>query len=210
MIRNLLVCCLVSSTAAAAELAIRDLRLGVASRPADFDFTITAPLAEVSGSDAFDGGLSLEGGLRWSFAPTGSSFGLVAGADLALDGQSYDGGDGLATAWLKASAGCGWAATDQLTVLAEGLIGYGLSDLSLPASASAAAYTADGTALGYEARLTGTWQFTRDFNAGLMAGWLVADHDLSGADSELKITQSGWYAGVVFSWRLDDLPLPLE
>lgn len=210
MIRQLLACGLLTATATAAELTVRDLRLGVATRPSDFDFTVTSPLAEVSGTDAFDGGLSIEGGVRWSFAPTGNSLGLVAGADLALDGQGYDSGDGLATVWLKAAAGLGWAATDQLTVLAEGLVGYGLSDLSLPATGSTAVYEADGTSVAYEGRLTGTWQFTRGFNAGVMLGWLVAEHDLAGEDSDLTIDQSGWYAGLVFGWRIDDVPPPLE
>lgn len=210
MKRQLLAGCLLAATAPAAELVVQDIRLGISSRPTDFDFTITAPLAEIDGSDAFDGGLSLEGGLRWSFARTGDSIGLIAGLDLAMDGQGYDGGDGLATIWAKAAGGLGWAASDRLTLMVEGLLGYGLSDLRLPESRSATAYTADGTALAYEARLTGTWQFSRGFNAGLMAGWLIAEHDLSGDDSDLRIEQSGWYAGVVFSWRISDLPEPLE
>jgi hypothetical protein len=194
----------------AAELVVRDIRLGVATRPTEFDFTITSPLAEVDGSDAFDGGLVLEGGIRWSFAHAGDRLGLVAGADLAFEGQSYDGGEGLNTMMAKAAAGLGWAATDQLTLLGEGLVGYGVSTLKLPGTAAAGDYEADGTTLAYEARITGTWQFTRGFNAGLMAGWLIASHDLSGDDSDLTIDQSGWYAGLVMSWRIDDVPTSLE
>ncbi len=210
MIRPILLSCILLPCAAAAELVVRDIRLGVATRPTEFDFTITSPLAEVDGTDAFDGGLVLEGGIRWSFAHAGDRLGLVVGADLAMEGQSYDGGDGLSTMMAKASAGLGWAATDRLTVLGEGLVGYGLSTLKLPATAAAGDYEADGTTVAYEARVTGTWQFTRGFNAGLMAGWLIASHDLSGDDSDLTIDQSGWYAGLVMSWRIDDVPTPLE
>lgn len=210
MIRPTLLSCLLLSSAAAAELVVRDLRLGVATRPTEFDFTITSPVQQVDGSDAFDGGLVLEGGIRWSFAQAGDRLGLVAGADLAFEGQSYDGGDGLNAILAKAAAGVGWAATDRLTVLGEGLIGYGLSTLALPATNAAAAYEADGTTLAYEIRFTGTWQFTRGFNAGLMAGWLIAEHDLSGDDSDIVLEQSGWYAGLVMSWRLDDTPTSLE
>ncbi len=210
MIRSLLCCCVLLPAVTAAELVVRDLRLGVVTRPSEFDFTLSSPLAEVSGSDAFGGGLSVEGGVRWSFARTGDTFGLIAGADLALDGQSYDGGDGLTTGWAKAAAGLGWAATDRLTVLGEGLVGYGLSRLRLPATAAAADYSADGTAFAYEGRVTGTWQFTRGFNAGLIAGWLIAQHDLSGDDSDLTLKQNGWYAGLVMSWRINDLPEGLE
>jgi hypothetical protein len=211
VIRLLLLSCVLLTTAAAAELVVRDVRLGVATRPSDFDFTMTSPLAEISGSDAFDGGLSLEGGLRWSFAPVGSSLGLVVGADLAMDGESYgSGGDGLNTLWGKASAGLGWAVADRVTLIGEGLVGYGLSTLKLPKSSSTPAYDADGSAISYEGRVTGLWQFTRTFNAGLMAGWLVASHDLSGDTADLTIDQNGWYAGVVFSWRINDMPQALE
>lgn len=210
MIRPLLLSSFLLTSVMGAELAVRDLRLGVATRPTEFDFTITSPLTEVDGSDAFDGGLALEGGIRWSFAQAGDRMGLVAGADLAFEGQSYASGDGLNTMMAKASAGLGWAATDQLTVLGEGLVGYGLSTLRLPGTAAAGTYEADGTAVTYEVRVTGTWQFTRGFNAGLMAGWLVAEHDLSGDDSDITLEQSGWYAGLVMSWRIDDVPTPLE
>lgn len=210
MIRPLLLCCILLPCAATAELVVRDVRLGLATRPSEFDFTLTSPLAEVTGSDAFEGGLSIDGGVRWSFAHAGDSFGLVAGADLAIDGQSYDGGDGLSSFSAKVAGGLGWAATDRLTVMGEGLLGYGLSTIRLPASSAAAAYSADGTVLDYELRVTGTWQFTRGFNAGLMAGWLVASHDLSGDDSALTLEQNGWYAGLVMSWRIEDMPTPLE
>ena len=210
MIRPILLSCVLLPCAMAAELVVRDIRLGLVTHPTEFDFTITSPLAEVDGSDAFDGGLVLEGGIRWSFAHAGDRLGLVAGADLAMAGQSYDGGDGLSTMMGKVSAGLGWAATDQLTVIGEGLVGYGLSTLKLPGTAAAGDYEADGTTVAYEARVTGTWQFTRGFNAGLMAGWLVESHDLSGDDSDLTIDQSGWYAGVVMSWRIDDVPTSLE
>ena len=119
-------------------------------------------------------------------------------------------GDGLSTASARLSAGLGWAATDRLTVLGEALAGYGLSRIKLPASAAAADYSADGTVVTYEARVTGTWQFTRGFNAGLMAGWLVANHDLAGDDSSLTLKQNGWYAGLVFAWRISDQPSALE
>jgi len=210
VIRYLLLCSVLIPCAASAELAMRDIRLGIVTRPAAFDFTLETPLTSRSGSDAFDGGLSLDGGVRWSFARTGDSLGLVLGADLAFDGQTYDNADGLTSAWGKASAGLGWAITDRLTLLGEGLAGFGLSTLKLPATPAAPAFTADGTAVAYEARVSGLWQFTRDFNAGLMVGWLVASHDLSGDDSTLKLDQSGWYAGLVFAWRLSDTPAPLE
>ena len=210
MNRLILLSCFAIVTSSAAELVVQDVRLGLTTRPGDVDFTLQTSTVDREGSDAFDGGLSLEGGLRWSFAGTGDSFGVVLGADLAADGQTYDGGDGLVTGWAKASAGVGWAVNDQLTVLGEGLVGFGVSSLTLPATAASEEFTADGTAVAYEFRLTGTWQFTRGFNAGLIAGWLIAEHDLSGDDSDMTLEQSGWYAGLVLGWRIDDVPQTLE
>jgi len=212
VIRNLLLCCFLIPCASTAELVVRDVRLGLATRPGAFDFNLDTPLAKTSGSDAFDGGLSLDGGLRWSFARTGDSVGLVLGADLALDQQSYGGSssDGLTAMWGKGSAGVGWAATDRITVFGEGLVGLGRSSLQLPATTAAPSYEASGNAVAYEARVTGTWQFTRGFNAGLMLGWLVASHDLSGDDGTLTLDQSGWYTGLVFAWRINDTPSGLE
>lgn len=212
MIRSLLLSLSILAVAQAAELAIRDFRLGVASRPGDFDFAIASSTANPSGSDAFDAGASLEVGGRWSFARTGDSLGLVLGADLALDGQSYGSGgsSGLTTTYGKLAAGLGWAVNDRLTLLGEGLVGYGLSALKLPATTVAPELSASGTAISYEARLTATWQVSRDFNAGLMAGWLVTAHDLKDGDMTLTLDQSGWYAGLVFGWRITDLPSSLE
>lgn len=207
---QLLLACGVCSLLGSAELVVRDLRVAVGTRPADFDFDLTTSIARRSGSDAFDGGATVEGGLRWSLARPGDSLGLVVGADLAADAQSYGDGDGLATLWAKATIGLGWAATDRLTLLGEGLAGYGRSRLRLPATAAAEAFDAAGPAVAYEARLTGLWQVTRGFNAGLTAGWLVASHELDGDDSRLTLDQSGWYAALVFSWRLSDVPPRLE
>ena len=194
----------------AAELAVRDIHLGLATRPGDFDFDLSSSSANTSGSDAFDAGLSLEGGLRWSFARTGDSLGLVLGADLATDQMSYDGELGLSTLWARASAGLGWAATDRITVIGEILGGYGLSNLDLPATSVAPSLSASGSAISYETRVTGTWQFTRTFNAGLALGWLITSHDLSGDDVDITIDQGGWYLALLASWRISDTPPGLE
>jgi hypothetical protein len=205
----LLSCCLVAA-ASTAELAVRDIHLGLVNRPGDFDFDLKTSTVDISGSDAFDGGLSLEGGARWSFSRTGDSIGLIAGADIAVDRQSYDGGDGLTTLWGRAALGVGWAITDRLTLIGEGLAGFGLSSLKLPASQVAEEFTATGTAIDYEARVSATWQFTRDFGAGVIGGWMVASHDLSGDDTDITLDQNGWYVGLSAVWRMDDAPPGLE
>lgn len=193
----------------AAELVVRDIRAAAGSRPTDFDFTVTTPTVSGSGSDAFEGGLGLELGGRWSWARPGDALGVIAGADLILDAQSYGGSDGLATTWARACGGAGWALTDRVTLSAEVGLQYGISALSLPATTAAPAFDATGTAMGYDARVGGTWLATRSFGLGAHAGWLIASHDLSG-DADLTIDQAGWFAGLELVWRFTDAPPRLE
>lgn len=194
----------------AAELAVRDFRLGVATRPSDFHYSYSSPLSSGSGNDAFDTGLSIDGGGRWSFARPGDSVGVVLGAGLALDGQSYKGGDGLATTWGRVSAGVGWAPQDKWTLIGELGAMYGLSSIKLPSTAAAPAFKADGTATGYDARLVADYLLNRRTAVGFYAGWLVANHDLKDGSNKLKIDQSGWFAGLEMVWRFNDAPTRLE
>lgn len=193
----------------AAELVVRDIRLGLAGRPLDFSFSYTGVATAVDGDDAFEGGLGIEAGGRWSFARAGDSLGLVVGADLMLDALSYGGGDGLATSWLRPCAGPALAVGDDWTLAACVGLQYGLSALSLPGTASAPAFEADGTATGYDLRLEATWLATRRFGIGATAGWLIASHDLSG-DADITIDQSGWFVGLSAVWRFADAPPRLE
>lgn len=199
----------IASLAPAAELVVHDLRLGIGGRPLAFDYTFTAPTVSESGTDAFDAGLGFEVGGRWSFARAGDAFGLVVGADGILDGLSYSGGDGLATTWLRLSAGPGWAVADSWTLVAELGAQYGFSALSLPATDSAPAFNATGTGVGYDLRVGGSWLATRRFGVGAHVGWLMASYDLSG-DADMTIDQSGWFVGLEAIWRFADAPPRLE
>jgi hypothetical protein len=207
---RLLIAVLIAVPCAAAELAVRDLRLGLVTRPGEFDYTVTSPLSEVSGTDAFDAGLSAEAGLRWSFSRTGDSLGLIGGADLAIDTLEYGSGDGLATGWGRLAGGVGWALTDRLTVTGEAMAGVGWSLLSLPATAMAPAVDASGLAIAYELRAGAVCQATRGVGLGAFAGWLVSEHEVEDDDLTITLEQSGWYVGVQAVWRLDDAPPPLE
>lgn len=210
MKRILALVCILSATVPAAELVVRDIHLGLVNRPGDFDFDLKTSTVDTSGSDAFEGGLSLETGARWSITRTGDSIGLIAGADLAIDQQSYDGGDGLTSMWGRGALGIGWAINDRLIVTGEGLAGFGLSTLTLPQNDQNDELSADGTAFSYEGRITGIWQFNRSFGAGLIGGWLIASHDLSGDDTDITIDQNGWYIGLTATWRMSDAPPALE
>lgn len=209
MIRSTGLLLLVCAALPAAELVVRDLRLGIGTRPIAFDYAYTGVLTSSDGSDGFEAALGLEGGGRWSFARPGDALGLVVGADLALDAWSYGGAEGLATTWLRLSAGPGYALNDRLTLTAELGLQYGLSALALPATDSAPDFAATGTAMGYDLRVGGNWLATRRFGLGLFAGWLIASHDLSG-DADLTIEQSGWFAGLEAVWRFTDAPPRLE
>jgi len=193
----------------AAELVMRDLRLGLGTRPTDFDFTYSSPNTSGSGSDGFDAGLGIEVGGRWSFARVGDPLGLVVGADLMVDGLGYGGGDGLATTWLRLGAGPGWAFADSWTLSAEAGVQYGQSVLALPATQAAPEFSASGTSTGYDLRLNLGWMATRRFGLSACAGWLISSHSLDG-DASITIDQSGWFVGAAAVWRFSDVPERLE
>lgn len=194
----------------AAELVVRDLRLGLAMRPVGFDYTFTAPTVDDSGSDAFDAGMGFEVGGRWSFARPGDALGLIVGVDGLLDGLSYGGGDGLATTWGRLCIGPAWAVADRWTIAAEVGYQYGISAISLPETAGAEAFEASGTASGYDLRLTATWLMSSTFGVGVNAGWLMATYELSDDAVDLSVEQANWFAGVEVVWRFTDAPPRLE
>lgn len=200
---------LVTAGLPAAELVIRDVRLGMGTRPLDFTYDYSGNSANGSGDDSFDADLGIEGGGRWSFARSGDAFGLVVGGDLILDAWSYDGTDGMASTWLRLSAGPGWAITDRWTGIAEIGVQFGVTTLSLPATSQSPSFEADGTAIGYDLRIGANWMLTRRIGLGGHVGWLESTHDLSG-DADLTIEQSDWFIGLELLWRFNDAPTRLE
>lgn len=195
---------------AAAELAVRDLRVSVETRPTDFDYEYTAPLVSRSGTDGFDAGLGLSIGGRWSLSRPGSALGLVVGGDVSLDAQRYQGADGLATTWARLATGIGWSPSDRWTLLAEGGFLYGRSSISLPGTAAAPVFNASGDSTGYDVRLSGMRQIDRRLALSGTVGWLSMTHDLSEGDNTLRLNQAGWFAGIGLVWRFTDAPARLE
>lgn len=194
----------------ASELVVRDLRIAAESRPLAFTVTATTPTAQSSGSDAFTAALGLEIGGRWSFARPGDSLGLIVGADLANDGYTYGSGGTLGATTLRGSTGLGWAISDNLTLSAEFGAIFGKSALALPATSSAPAFSATGTATGFDVRLGGTWLLSRRFGLGCNAGWLSGSHKLSDGAVDLTLKQSSWFVGLEAVWRFNDAPARLE
>lgn len=194
----------------ASELVVRDLRVAAGSRPLAFSVTATTPTAESSGDDAFDAGLGLEVGGRWSFARPGDSLGLIAGGDVQTDGYTYASGGTLGVTALRGALGLGWAVNDSLTLTAECAYIMGTSALDLPATGSAPAFSATGTVTGYDVRAGGTWLLSRRFGVGMYAGWLSESHALSDSAVDLTLDQSNWYIGLEAVWRFSDAPPRLE
>jgi hypothetical protein len=200
---------LLACSGTAAELVVRDIRASAGIRPTAFDFTLATPTLQASGTDSFDAGIGLELGGRWSFSRPGDAVGLVVGIDGMLDGYSYGGGDGLATTWLRVSAGPGWAITDRWTLTGEVGAMYGVSAIALPPTTSSSDFSATGTATGYDVRLVTSWLLTRQFAVGAYVGYMMASHDLSG-DAAMTVDQSGMVGGLELIWRFTDAPPRLE
>lgn len=193
----------------AAEVVVRDLRLGAGLRSTGFDYTIQGATVDTSGSDAFDSGGAFEIGGRWSFANPGSALGLVVGLDAILEAMPYGDG-GLGTTWLRAAGGGGWAVSDRLTLV---------TDIGLLAGASAfdngedqhqGASSQTGSAFAYDLRVEATWLVTRRIGVGLHLGWQRAKHSLSDDNIDSAIQRSGWIAGVQMAWRFSRAPARLE
>ncbi len=210
MIRPVTLALLSCAVIQTAELVQRDFRVGASSLPVAFDWTVDSRSGSASGSDAFDAGLGIEAGGRWSFARTGDSLGLVLGADGLFDAWTYSQGQ-LGMTGVRVCAGPGLALSDRWSLNATAGVQYGLTRFSTDATASAPSFTATGTTFGYDLRLEGEALITRRFGLGLGAGWLIATHDLTGDDGiSVTLDQSGWFVGMVVFWRFSDTPTLLE
>ena len=210
--KPLLIClaCLIPNAGTAAELVVRDVRAALLVRSSDFEFDLDSPTFDRSGDDSFDSGTGFELGARYSFTPTGGSWGLVVGGDLTADWYSYDGGDGLAMYGLRAAGGGGWAVADDWTLVSELGVGYAFSEMTLPATSAAAEFTADGTSLFYDARLSCLYRVHERWSIHAHVGYMIASHDLSGDGVDLSIDQDGVWAGIGFTWLFSNKPTRLE
>lgn len=202
--------CLLPWALPAAELVVRDVRAAVLVRSSSFEFELDSPTFDRSGDDSFDSGTGIEVGARYSIAPTGSSWGLVFGGDVTADWYTYDGGDGLAMYGLRAAGGGGWALADRWTLVSELGVGYAFSEMTLPATNAAAEYTADGTSLFYDARLSCLFRVHERWSVHAHVGYMIASHDLDGSGVNITIDQDGIWAGIGFTWLFSNKPTRLE
>ncbi len=194
----------------AAELVLRDLGGQVVMLPTAFTFTSSSAGYSTSGSDSFRSGSGLELGGRYAYVPAGASFGAVAGLDLAGQWYTYAGGEGLTTYGLRPSLGAGWAPFDRLTLVAEAGVSAGASRFSLPASASAPAFSSTGTAFGYDLRLSGRWALSDRWRLQAALGYLTSSTKLSGGGVDFTLDQRGTYVALGVTWQFSTRPTRLE
>lgn len=199
------------STARSAELVMRDLQAVILARPTAFDFTLETPTYTRNGDDGFNAGTALALGGRYSLSRVGDPFGLVVGLDAVTESYSYGSQDFMFTYGMRGSLGLGYALSDRWSLTGDLGLAYGRTDLSLPASNAAPEFNADGSHLGYDARLTCLFAATRNLLISLHLGFMRMSHDLTTNQGDvLTLDQQGPYLGLGVSWRLSSAPVHVE
>jgi len=208
----LVLCSAVASglTAADAELVTRDLFVSFDSQPTDFSFTADSDVGSTSGDDAFDSGLGISLGGRWSLTQPGASLGLVVGSDLDVTSYRYENSAENFTFGARLIIGAGWAITDRWELLLEPTIEYGLATFAFPATQSYADYQADGTFFGYGLRLNAIHRFNDRWAVMGAIGWKRIDNDLSGDGIDLTLEQEGVSLSIGLLYRLSAAPARVE
>lgn len=193
-----------------AELVVRDLGISLSALPTGFSYTLSSPTIERSGEDAFQSGTELAFGGRHALARPGDAVGLVVGADLFSSTWTYTDGGYMLAAGLRASAGLGWAISDDWTLLVEPGLRYGVSTFNSSQSSTAAAYEASGTCSGFDGRVSAMWQMSPGLLLEGHCGWLSLTHDATSGDITQTIDQKGLYVGIGVVWRWSTAPTRIE
>ena len=214
MIRCLLlsatICCAAPLFAADAELVARDLFITLDSEPTAFTYTANGPTGTRSGDDAFDSGFGLSVGLRWSFTPSGSPLGLVAGADLGATNYRYQDGAANLTTGARVVLGAGWAFNDSWELLIEPTVEYGLARFNFPATVSYPSLKANGTYFGFGLRANTVWRISEDWALMGAIGWKRLTDNLSGGGIDLTLVQSGPCISIGALYRFSSAPTRIE
>ncbi|HYE04178.1 MAG TPA: hypothetical protein VEL07_01545 [Planctomycetota bacterium] len=196
-------------SAPAAELVVRDVRIGFEYLPTDFDYELTAPQGTRSGSDSFESTYGISLGSDWSLVGAGSTHGLVVGGELLVAQVTYADGDGMLYG-ARVEAGYAWAITDRWSVAAYALGGGGMMSFDLSAADSFPDYNASGTWFDYGAELRVQFNLTDHAAIALEGGWQAISADLSGDDIDLTLDLAGPAASLTFTWRFTTAPAPLD
>lgn len=206
----LLVATLVAAGAWAAELVVRNLYVDLEFLPADFDYEIDDGNGSQSGSDAFDTGLGLAVGARYSFARTGDSHGFLVGAQVVVAQAGFNGQGNLTDYGLRAEGGYGLALNDAWSVDLLARLGYGWSTFDISDNAVFPSASFSGTALTYGGALGVNWAVSERWQISTTVGYLMTNYDLSGNDIDLTLDRGGMSASLGFLYRLSNLPSTLE
>ena len=197
-----------ATAAHGAEIIRRDLQFSVATAPTSFDYTITSPSGDFSGSDGFDAAWMTRLGGRWAFTRPGWVVAPVAGIDLQYRSASYAGGGGLSGRGLALTAGGAWAITDRWSTDLEFALSFEQASLDLGGTSP---LTGDGSMTGTELRLRGVYMLNRSWSAGLETGWQSAQGSFTANQQrEVDLTIGGYSVGLMVIWRMSMRPAGLE
>lgn len=202
----------VCTCTAADEVAIRDLRLGVygMGKSASLDYTWDDGYGSASGTDSIDADSHGRVALTY-VAGQARPVGLIVGIGLAVDGASYDFGEGVKEDWagiiINGQVGAAFVLNRHLHVEAAAILGLGGGQVELKAPG----WDIDPATAGiyeYGVRLGGYGTFG-SFQVGLEAGWMSTHY----VGAEWDIPQigmtysedagfSGAFAGLTLGIRL--------
>ncbi len=210
VLRALLFAVGTSAAAFAAELVVKDVGLSLSVLPTAFDYELETGTLTRTSSDAFTSGTSLALTGRYGLARPGDAIGLVVGGELATDTWTYDGDGILGSLGLRVSAGLGWAITDNVTLLVEPGVRYGVSTFDVPGTTTSGDFGGSGTCSGFDARMAALWQIRPGLLLSAHGGWLAQTHELEDDDISLSLDQSGLVVGLGLTWRWSTAPARIE
>lgn len=193
-----------------AELRVADLRLGIESRPADFDFEISNDLGTVSGSDSFDSGFAVSARGLYALRRPGSAGGWLLGGEVSASWHQYDEESDFTSLRLRGMGGYGYALSDRWAVHGLLYVGTGVASLDLADGDTYDGFTADGSLVDYGAVAGVRYELSRHWLLEAEAGWLESDAQLEGNGYDISVQETGptFYIGATY--RFGGLPPRLE
>ena len=192
------------------ELVRRDLWLGFEALPTDFDFTLTTPSGDVTGSDSFDRTVGVRLGGRWSFSSPGAAGAWVAGADLRFADAIYANDGTYRTTGVGLSFGYDYALGRRWTAYGEPVVELGWAKLDFPSSTAAPAVSADGRHILYGVRGGVLFALSPRWLLDGSVGYVAIESDTEADDNSYLIEQRGFVLGLGIVWRLSGAPARLE
>ena len=194
----------------ASELVQRDLTFTVGEVPTAFSYTATNANGSRTGSDAFSQNIGVAVGGRYSFSGPGDASGLVIGGALVANQATYQSLGHYTGYGLQLSGGYGWALSDNWSVGARALLGYGLATFDLQANSAFPAVSSSGSTYTYGAMVDVDYTVTEKLTVLLEVGYQATSASLSGSGVTLKLNERGFAAGLGIAWRFSAAPRPLE